>query len=36
MVSSIYINKTALLAYVEKAFNNISDQEVEQKGKAID
>lgn len=36
MVSSIYLNKTTLLGYVEKQFSNILDQEVEQKAKALD
>ncbi|CDW80977.1 UNKNOWN [Stylonychia lemnae] len=35
-VSSIFMNKTSLLQYVDKQFNTIVDQEVEQKSKALD
>lgn len=36
MVSSIYLNKTSLLSYVDKQFSQIIDQEVEQKAKALE
>ena len=35
-VSSIFMNKTSLLQYVDKQFNTIVDQEVEQKSKALE
>jgi hypothetical protein len=36
MVSSIYLNKTSLLSYVDKQFSKIMDQEIEQKAKALE
>jgi hypothetical protein len=36
MVTSIYLNKTTLIGYVDKQFVTITDQEVEQKAKAME
>ncbi len=35
-MTSIYLNKNTLIGYVDKQFTSITDQEVEQKAKAIE